>query len=201
MVRIILVRHGETDDNNNMKLSGHIDSKLSSLGLSQSQRTVNFLKDYNIDYIYSSPSSRAIDTIKSLAKEKCLDIIINENLKEMNFGDFEGKTFKEIESSYSEELDNMLKLGFEYGYPNGESLVEFHNRIALYIENIIKQNIEKSILICTHAGVIRCIISHLLSKSYEHHWNFKIDNCSVSVIEIENDFAVIHKLNNTDHIR
>ena len=201
MTRVILVRHGETDDNSCMKLSGHIDSKLSNLGLSQSQKTSKFLKDYNIDYIYSSPSSRAVDTIKDLAKEKSLDIIINDNLKEMNFGDFEGKTFKEIQSSYSEEFENMIKLGFEYKYPNGENLIEFHNRISLYIDNIIKKNRDKSMLICAHAGAIRCIISHLLSKSYEYHWNFKIDNCSVSVIEIENDFAVIHKLNNTDHLR
>jgi alpha-ribazole phosphatase len=201
MVRIILVRHGETDDNNNMKLSGHIDSELSSLGLSQSQKTTNLLKNYNIDFIYSSPSSRAIGTIKNLSKEKNLDIIINNDLKEINFGDFEGKTFKEIESSYSEEFDNMLRLGFDYKYPNGESLIEFHNRISLYIENIIKENRDKSILICTHAGVIRCILSHLLSKGHEYHWNFKIDNCSVSIIEIENNFAVIHKVNNTDHLR
>jgi alpha-ribazole phosphatase len=201
MAGIILVRHGETDDNNSMKLSGHIDSKLSNLGLSQSQKTAEYLKDYNIDHIYSSPSTRAINTIKGLSKTKYLDIIINDNLKEMNFGDFEGKTFKEIQSSYSEEFDNMMILGFEYKYPNGESLIEFHNRISLYIDEIIKENKEKYTLICTHAGVIRCIISHLLSKSYEYHWNFKIDNCSVSVIEIENDFAVIHKLNNTDHLK
>jgi len=116
MIKIILVRHGETDDNNNMRLSGHIDSKLSDMGLTQSQKTINFLKSYDIDCIYSSPSSRAIGTIKELAKQKELEIIIDNNLKEMNFGDFEGKTFKEIQSNYKEEFDNIINLGNSFSF-------------------------------------------------------------------------------------
>lgn len=200
MVKIILVRHGETDDNNKLRLSGHIDSKLSNLGLIQSQKTMGYLGDYNIDNIYSSPSSRAIDTIKELAKQKKLDINTTDELKEMNFGNFEGKTFKEIKESHSYEFNNMIKLGFDYKYPNGEGLIKFHNRIASCIDSIIKENEDKTILICTHAGVIRCIISHLISNSYNYHWNFKIDNCSVSIIEVHDGFSVIHKLNSIEHL-
>ncbi|WP_331722140.1 histidine phosphatase family protein [Alkalithermobacter thermoalcaliphilus] len=80
-------------------------------------------------------------------------------------------------------------------------LKQFHERVANCIDQIIKKSDGKTVLICTHSGVIRSIISHLISKTYNYHWNFKIDNCSISMLEIQDDFAVIHTLNNTSHLK
>jgi len=59
----------------------------------------------------------------------------------------------------------------------------------------------KTIVICSHAGTIRNIVAYLISKDYKNHWNYKIDNASVSVVEIENGFSVLTMLNNTEFLK
>ena len=59
----------------------------------------------------------------------------------------------------------------------------------------------KSILICSHGGTIRNIISYLLCSDYKYHWNFRVDNGSITEIEVNNNFAVINKMNDTTYFK
>ena len=93
----------------------------------------------------------------------------------------------------------MIKYWDKYKYPNGESLEDTFVRVKKEIDNIINNNENSTILICSHGGTIRNIISYLLSGDYKYHWNFKIDNGSITEIEINNNFAVINKLNYTKY--
>ena len=69
------------------------------------------------------------------------------------------------------------------------------------IKEIIDDNDNKTILICSHGGTIRNIITYLISNSYEYHWNFKIDNCSVTILEVDNGFTVVSSMNNTSFLK
>ncbi len=198
MTRLILVRHASTTDNHNNRLSGHIDSMVSESGKIQIERLTEYLKDFSINKIYTTTSRRTKDTVEILAKIKSLNIIEKESLKEINFGEFEGLTFEEIESNYYEEFQSIIEKGYEYKYPNGESLIDSYNRVVNEIKNILKLDKDKNILICSHGGTIRNIITYLISNSYKYHWNFKIDNASVTIIDIEDGFSVINTLNNTN---
>ena len=95
----------------------------------------------------------------------------------------------------------MIKEGFEYKYPNGESLIDTFYRAKNQIEIILEQNKNKSILICSHGGTIRNIISYLLCNDYKYHWNFRVDNGSITEIEVNNNFAVINKMNDTTYFK
>ncbi|KKY01193.1 histidine phosphatase [Paraclostridium benzoelyticum] len=197
MSKLILVRHATTKDNIDGNLSGHIDSELSNLGKQQILKLNKFLEKENIDCIYTTTSTRTKNTIKDIAKSKNLDIVESENLREISFGDFEGMDFEYIKNNFREEFEKIIKNGFEYKYPNGESLVDSYNRVCKEINYILDCNKDKTILICAHAGTIRNIISYLIGNTHEYHWNFKIDNASVSIIDIVDGFSVIHTLNNT----
>lgn len=200
MVKLILVRHALTVDNQKSRLSGHIDSSISEEGKEQIDKITNYLKDFDIDKIYTTTSSRTKDTVKKLSKLKSIEIIEKESLKEISFGDFEGLTFKEIENRYPEEFQDMIKKGYEYKYPNGESLIDSYNRVCTELDNIISDCDNQTILICSHGGTIRNIITYLISNSYKYHWNFKIDNGSVTILEIQDGFTVITTMNNTSFI-
>ncbi|MGL5695031.1 MAG: histidine phosphatase family protein [Peptostreptococcaceae bacterium] len=200
MLKLILVRHAITEDNKDGKLSGHIDSVLSEEGKVQIKALTNFLKDECIEKIYTTTSSRTKHTVEPLAKYKNIDIIENEQLKEISFGNFEGLDFNRIKEEYPEEFQSMIENGYEYRYPNGESLIDSYNRVAQALKHIIKENDNKNVLICSHGGTIRNIITYLISSSYEYHWNFKIDNCSVTTIEINDGFSVINNMNNTSFL-
>ena len=200
MSKLILVRHATTKDNINGNLSGHIDSDLSDLGNTQILKLNKFLEKENIDCIYTTTSTRTKNTIRDIAKSKNLDIVESDKLKEINFGDFEGMNFEYIKNSFPEEFEKIVQNGFEYKYPNGESLVDSYNRVCKELNYILKTNKEKTILICAHAGTIRNIISYLIGKTHEYHWNFKIDNASISIIDIVDGFPVIQTLNNTTYL-
>ena len=200
MVKLILVRHALTVDNQKSRLSGHIGSSVSEEGKEQIDKITNYLKDFDIDKIYTTTSSRTKDTVKKLSELKSIEIIEKESLKEISFGDFEGLTFKEIENRYPEEFQDMIKKGYEYKYPNGESLIDSYNRVCTELDNIISDCDNQTILICSHGGTIRNIITYLISNSYKYHWNFKIDNGSVTILEIQDGFTVITTMNNTSFI-
>lgn len=200
MVKLILVRHALTVDNQKSRLSGHIDSSISEEGKEQIDKITNYLKDFDIDKIYTTTSSRTKDTVKKLSKLKSIEIIEKESLKEISFGDFEGLTFDEIKDKYPKEFQDMIEKGYEYKYPNGESLIDSYNRVCIELDNIISNNDDRTILICSHGGTIRNIITYLISNSYKYHWNFKIDNGSVTILEIQDGFTVITAMNNTSFI-
>lgn len=200
MVKLILVRHALTVDNQKSRLSGHIDSSISEEGREQIDKITNYLKDFDIDKIYTTTSSRTKDTVKKLSELKFIEIIEKESLKEISFGDFEGLTFDEIKDKYPKEFQDMIENGYEYKYPNGESLIDSYNRVCIELDNIISNNDNRTILICSHGGTIRNIITYLISNSYKYHWNFKIDNGSVTILEVQDGFTVITAMNNTSFI-
>ena len=200
MVKLILVRHALTVDKQKSRLSGHIDSSISEEGKEQIDKITNYLKDFDIDKIYTTTSSRTKDTVKKLSELKSIEIIEKESLKEISFGDFEGLTFDEIKDKYPKEFQDMIEKGYEYKYPNGESLIDSYNRVCIELDNIISNNDDRTILICSHGGTIRNIITYLISNSYKYHWNFKIDNGSVTILEVQDGFTVITAMNNTSFI-
>lgn len=200
MIKLILIRHGVTVCNEGGALSGFKDSILSEKGKSQASKIAEYLKDEDIDKIYTTPLSRTKDTIKKLAEIKNIQTEETSLLNEINFGDFEGLSFKVIEQKHPEEVEKMIKEGFEYKYPNGESLKETFVRVKNEMSKIINDNDNSTVLICSHGGTIRNIISYLICNDYKYHWNFKIDNGSITEIEVDNNFAVINKLNDTSYM-
>ena len=199
MKKLILVRHGRTVCNEKGVLSGLTDSVLSEEGKVQSSKLVNYLIDEKIDKIYITPFTRTRETVKKLADIKNIPMEESKELNEINFGDFEGLSFEVIEKKYPKEFHKMIKEGSEYKYPNGESLIDTFHRVSKEIDKILKNNKNEIILICAHGGTIRNIISYLLCNDYKYHWNFRIDNGSITEIEIDNNFAVINQLNNTNY--
>lgn len=200
MIKLILVRHATTTCNEDGNLSGLTDSILSEVGKKQAKQLTNYLRKENIDEIYATPFFRTKETIKELARIKNIPIIEAKEFNEINFGDFEGLNFNIIKKQYPEELKKMIEEGLEYRYPNGESLKDTFQRIGNKLENVMECNDSKCILICAHGGTIRNIISYLVAADYKYHWNFRIDNSSVSIIEVDNKFAVINKLNDTSFL-
>ena len=200
MSRLILIRHAISEDNIKGTLSGHIDSKLSDIGKSQVDKLNKLREKEKIDYIYTTTSIRTKETIGYIANTRGIDIVEKEGFKEINFGDFEGMNFNYIQKNYPNEFEKMIKEGNRYKYPNGESLIDSYERVVFELSDIIKKHKDDTILICSHAGTIRNIISYLIGKTYEYHWNFRIDNASVSIIDIIDGFPVIQTLNNTSYL-
>ena len=166
MKKIYLFRHGETDWNKHGISQGHADIELNETGLEQAKRNAETLKNFNIQYIYSSPLKRALKTAQILADMINVDIEIVDNLKEGSAGDMTGKTKDKLREVFGEE-DYKKYMG-EYGadiafatpFPNGESKLDVQNRAIKTLNFICRNNKHSVIAISSHFGVLTGILKY-----------------------------------------
>jgi len=188
MTRLILVRHGEAEGNIERRFHGHYDSKLTENGHLQVQKLANKLKDEKIDVLYSSDLSRAYETAKYIADIKNLDIQIIEGLREINGGDWENVPWEDLSGIWPEEHEHWENTPHLLQMPNGESMVDFQNRVVKEILKIIEHNTNKNICVVTHGTVIKVLLCFFYGKPLEDIVNIRWhDNASYTVVHINED--------------
>lgn len=184
---IILVRHGESEDN--VRKAYSLDeTPLTKNGRSQILRTKTRLLDFKYRDIYVSPILRAKETAHILE----LEGVDEECIKEMDFGIFKGNTFDEITNRYPKETDEWQKDIYNYSIPGGESIVASYNRISEFLDRISKR--EDNVLLVTHDGIIRLALCWVLG-SVEHFFKFRLNNGSITVISVGVDYKSIKNVN------
>ena len=119
------------------------------------------------------------------------DINYNYKLEEINFGIFEGLTFKEISEKFPDEVKKMEENWKDYNYITGESPKEMFQRAISFLETL---DYSKNNLIVAHWGIINCIISYFVSGSLDTYWKFEIKNGAVIIFEGNFEFSYLTKL-------
>ena len=158
--RIDLLRHGETTLAHTLR--GHLDDALTEQGWAQMQNTVQQQLDCGIhwDVMISSPLQRCRLFAEQLAQQLHLPLLINADLKEMYFGDWEGCSTQWIYEHSPELLANFWQFPTQYQAPNGESLSQFQHRILLGMQHIyqdMQQHHWETALLITHGGIIKLL--------------------------------------------
>lgn len=194
-MKVYLVRHGESEANIKGLFSGITDTPLSKKGIDQANEVSKKLSDIKFDKIYSSPLYRAIDTAKNITKYNKTDIEIVNDFIEMNFGLFEGLSYKQIEEKYPEIFEKWQMNTSIFTFPEGENTKEFFDRVQKKYKEIIMNNKVDKILIVAHSGVLRCILSSEISERNDHYWKYKIENCKISIIEYSDGYQMLNALN------
>lgn len=203
MIKIYLVRHGETEWNRQGLLQGHNDSPLTEKGISQAQFLAQELEELTFDHIYSSDLKRAIDTAEIINKKKNTPLSTSKLLRERKFGKYEGKphaVFQNELKPYTKQYQSLppdKKKSFRY--PGMESDEEVIDRLLTFISDIQAKHEDKSILLVTHSGIIRLILIHLNVISYENHFAYKIPQDEYFVLDLENDSLSINPYNISIH--
>jgi len=172
-VRLILVRHGETHWNKANKLQGRADISLNKNGKRQIRKTSAKIKKSGEkpQKIIASPMARAMQSAGILANILKISFMIDKNLSERNFGCLEGRTWKEINKLYGpnfKEIDR--KQQYDYRAYGGESARQVGKRISNFIDYAKKKYDGKTILVVTHAGVLRylSIMLHKMGIDFDH---------------------------------
>lgn len=165
---IIIVRHGESYGNSLRIMAGHTDVELTARGREQAEATARALASRKIDAIYSSDLSRAIETAEPHARMRELTVILNEGLREIFLGDYEGEKISEITERVDPDFARYWRDGFgEYIFPNGETPILAGERFGKALLGIAKENEGKTILVATHAAVIRAFWGLMLGIGKE----------------------------------
>ena len=185
MKKIYLFRHGETDWNVLQKMQGSKDIELNEKGIQQAKQNAEFLKDFGIEHIYSSPLKRAYITGKTLADKIGVDIEIVDDLIEANFGKYEGMEKPKAKEEMGEEnYENFSysRGGLELSFPDGETKGEIRNRIFNAVNSICKTTKYNTIAIASHGFILR---EFLRALNFDDDSGLK--NCEVIEAEFENN--------------
>lgn len=200
MIKLYLIRHGETEWNSIKRWQGWTDIELSEKGRNQARSLGERMKNMDIDEIYSSPLKRAYETARPAAEAKGMEIKTMDCFKEINFGEWEGMTSEEISAKYGKEFDEFLKNPEEMPFSGEGSFKNVEKRIAKGFEKILEGKNGKSIAVVTHGGIIRIAVKYLLG--IEGQWFNKtwIDNTSITLVEIHKNYNLLRVLNDSSHI-
>lgn len=155
-----LLRHGETTLSHTLR--GHLDDALTEQGWLQMQSTIQQYLDAQVhwDVIISSPLQRCQNFAAAFAEQLELPLLLNAEIKEMYFGDWEGRSTQTIYKNEPELLANFWQFPTQYHAPNGESLHQFQQRVLhgfneIYVQ--MQQHNWNKALIVTHGGVIKLL--------------------------------------------
>ncbi len=152
--RIIAIRHGETEWNVDTRIQGHLDIPLSATGRWQAERLAQALSEDPIDVIYASDLTRAWETAQYVAKTHGITVTAEEGLRERHFGDFEGKTFAEIEAALPEQSLRWRKRDPEFAPNGGETLVALRTRVLEAASRLAARHPGEQIALVGHGGVM-----------------------------------------------
>ena len=162
MSRLWLIRHGEPAEQARQRCYGKIDIGLSHRGRAQMTRVAASLQAESIAAIYSSPRSRALESARILAATASCPVLTVDDLREIDFGDFEGRTYDEIARDHPELFRQWMEAPTEVRFPNGESFSDMCVRVLPAFHEIRRAHEGQAIAIVSHGGVNRMILAWAL---------------------------------------
>jgi len=193
---IYLIRHGAIKAGNNKRFIGQIDLPLSEEGISQAKRLQQELSCVRLNHIFCSNLQRSLHTANIIAEKHSIKPEITTQIREINLGNWEGKTFDEIIRKYPDEFKQRGKDIANFRPPGGESFADCSKRVMAEFERIV-QNTTGHILITGHAGINRTIICHIMGIPLEKIFSFSQDYGGLNLIIYGTFGYRIKKLNQT----
>lgn len=201
MTRLLLVRHGETIWNHTSRYQGHTDIELSETGREQARSLAKRLKTEKVKAVYSSDLKRAFETASILASLHNLPVKTTKELREINFGDWEGLTYQEIMEEYRELASEWYQHPGKIRIPGGETFTDVKERAYNTILELARQNDPGTIIVVAHGGTIRAIICGLLDIDLNHAFQIRQDNTALNIIEYNHGgYIVLSLLNGVSHL-
>ena len=154
--RILAIRHGETAWNVATRIQGHLDIPLNDAGLRQADHLAQALAQRDaVNAIYASDLSRAHTTASAIAKAMGQQVTAHTGLRERHFGEFQGRTFAEIEAELPDHAFQWRKRVPDWTPPGGgESLVALRERILKTVDELAAQHTGQQIVLVAHGGVL-----------------------------------------------
>ena len=198
---IMLIRHGETEWNILGKFQGSTDIPLSNEGIRQAFMLKERLKS-DFDYIFSSPLKRAYETAKILCDESGKQVSVAEEIREINFGEWEGLTVKGIAEKYPDIFNEWRNDKREGKFCGGDmSTLNASIRAKNCIMEIANKHKGKKIVIVAHGGIIKAGLIGIFEWDMSMYHKIALGNTCVNTITFNDDMKpALLGLNDTNHL-
>ncbi len=184
MSKLILVRHGESTWNIERRIQGTLDPPLSDKGRQQAEALARRLRGLEVAAIYASPRKRAFETAEIIARGLNRPVVPHAALAEIGLGAWEGRTVAELRASYGEAYDQWLDAPHDHAPPGSEPAEAFVRRVVDGIGAMIRAHPEGTLLLATHAMVVRAIVGHAIGFDFNRAFRVPIDNVSLTEVTV-----------------
>ncbi len=194
MTILFLIRHGQNDWVGKRLAGRTAGVHLNQIGQQQAQSIAATLAELPFKAIYSSPLERAMETAQPLADKLSLPVVIKEGLLEINFGDWQGKTIKQLQRmKLWKTVQNQPQ---EMHFPGGESFEQAQQRLVDCVENLRNQHTKEDLIACfSHSDSIRLLVTHYLAMPLAAFQRVAIDTASISVIAFHEERIFVPYIN------
>lgn len=202
MIRLYLLRHGETNYNlEKIVQGGGIDSDLNETGYLQGQKFYKRYQDIPFEAIYCSGLKRTRQTLKSF-EDAGRSITPLAGLNEMGWGELEGKPFDPVSHAAFIEMNDKWNAGeLHLGFPGGESPKQVWQRSSAAIEHIVNSHSNGNILICTHGRTLRILLSGLSGYGIERMNWFPHENTGLNILRSPGPAWHFERINCLEHLK
>ena len=157
MTELILLRHGETDWNRELRFQGHVDVGLNAIGLEQARRLARRLAAEPAHRLYASDLLRARQTALPVAQQLGLASVTDPALREQSFGEVDGMRVDDIKERHPQAWAGWLLFQEDYCMPGGETTKQFHARVMDAVNRIVAAHRGETLVVVTHGGVLDMI--------------------------------------------
>lgn len=202
-MKIILIRHVQTEFNKSGFAQGKNDSELSEKGQAQLKNLANHLENENISAIFCSNLGRSIKTAKAIASKHNIEVTVDDRLAELDWGELSKLKSNELLAEWKNIYEEKIKttLVEEIRLPKGENYYDHKKRIESFLKDIANNYKDKTIVIVGHAGTNKVLIGLLKGLNEEETYKLKQDNACINTINLdENGKLIDSDINNICHL-
>lgn len=199
-LKLLLVRHAETDWNRQRRYQGWTDTSLSESGRAQATAVGRLLASQRLAAVWSSPLRRARETAGAIAQAQGLPVTEHEAFKEMGYGDWEGLTTAEIAERFPESYRvwrDTPHLVFRHG---AESLEDVRKRVLAGLTELRAAHEGQTVCLVSHGISGRILILEVLGLGLDRLWSLHVSPTGVSELEFRDDWTALHRMNSLAHL-
>ncbi|WP_319402682.1 histidine phosphatase family protein [uncultured Anaeromusa sp.] len=201
MSKLILVRHGETTWNIEMRYQGQTDISLTANGIEQAGKVAQRLADEKIAAVYSSDLSRAFVTAAQIAAVHGLDVLTRQDLREISFGDWEGMTYDSLDLDGVGTGNRLFSHPAEIEIPGGETFFEVQQRMMEALRELAQRHEGQTVVIVSHGAAIRTVLCDVLGMDLNRLWAIRQSNTAVNILEVLPQKVLVSLVNDVHHLR
>jgi len=202
MTELILIRHGETDWNRELRFQGQLDVPLNATGLEQALRVADRLAREPMHQLHSSDLQRALQTAQAVARrsELSLDPVLDTALREQNFGVVEGLRVTDIQQQFPQAWDQWVRFEADFAFEGGESTRTFHARVLAAVRALARRHPEQTLTVVTHGGVLDMLYRSALGLSLSGPRASDIPNAGINRLRLQGEAIEIVDWADTRHL-
>lgn len=200
MTELILIRHGETDWNRELRFQGQVDVPLNATGHEQARRLARRLAGTPVQQLYQSDLQRTRETAEPVARQLVLTGVNEVALREQHFGRVDGMRVGDIQQQYPEDWASWLTFNEHYAIPGGETTRQFHARVMEAVWRIVASHPQQTVLVVTHGGVLDMIYRTARALGLNGPRQSEIPNAGLNRVRFEGDAIHILDWADTRHL-